>query len=244
MTTENLLNSPVLDSVSSEDRDVKTAKEHSRPFLSRSLTLRTCQTQKLFEKTFDKLNSQLYAATKVLRLQNRTKEARENEALIENLFSAFSTELNATLSQMKDTLKDRMGEEVPVLSYDHTLTIEAKASSSFSLRALNLFSILDELSATAELMEISNLISPEMSDKTAKSWCYTFRKFVNQIREIRSRSFPKSNEEAVEGSEAEAETPKNDENDKSVDLPPSSLPKQEPMLQTTNKEDKTVEVLP
>mgnify|MGYP001289033278 CR=1 FL=1 len=244
MTTENLLNSPVLDSVSSEDRDVKTAKEHSRPFLSRSLTLRTCQTQKLFEKTFDKLNSQLYAATKVLRLQNRTKEARENEALIENLFSAFSTELNATLSQMKDTLKDRMGEEVPVLSYDHTLTIEAKASSSFSLRALNLFSILDELIATAELMEISNLISPEMSDKTAKSWCYTFRKFVNQIREIRSRSFPKSNEEAVEGSEAEAETPKNDENDKSVDLPPSSLPKQEPMLQTTNKEDKTVEVLP
>lgn len=242
--TSNTFSTPqVLADDISEHND-KAAKEHSRPFLSRSLTLRTCQTQKLFEKTFDKLNSQLYAATKVLRLQNRTKEARENEALIENLFSAFSTELNATLSQMKDTLKDRMGEEVPVLSYDHTLTIEAKASSSFSLRALNLFSILDELIATAELMEISNLISPEMSDKTAKSWCYTFRKFVNQIREIRSRSFPKSNEEAVEGSEAEAETPKNDENDKSVDLPPSSLPKQEPMLQTTNKEDKTVEVLP
>lgn len=244
MTTESLLNSPVLDSVSSEDRDVKTAKEHSRPFLSRSLTLRTCQTQKLFEKTFDKLNSQLYAATKVLRLQNRTKEARENEALIEDLFSAFSTELNATLSQMKDTLKDRMGEEVPVLSYDHTLTIEAKASSSFSLRTLNLFSILDELIATAELMEISNLISPEMSDKTAKSWCYTFRKFVNQIREIRSRSFPKSSEETVEGSEAEAETAKNNENDKSAELLPSSVPEQEPVIQTTNKEDKTAEVLP
>ena len=242
--TSNTLSTPqVLADDISEHND-KAAKEHSRPFLSRSLTLRTCQAQKLFEKTFDKLNSQLYAATKVLRLQNRTKEARENEALIESLFSAFSTELNATLSQMKETLKDRMGEEVPVLSYGHTLTIEAKASSSFSLRALNLFSILDELIATAELLEISNLISPEMSDKTAKSWCYAFRKFVNQIREIRSRSFPKSSEETAEGSESEAATANSDENDKSAELLPSSVLEQEPVIQTTNKEDKTAEVLP
>lgn len=84
--TSNTLSTPqVLADDISEHND-KAAKEHSRPFLSRSLTLRTCQAQKLFEKTFDKLNSQLYAATKVLRLQNRTKEARENEALIESLF--------------------------------------------------------------------------------------------------------------------------------------------------------------
>lgn len=63
--TSNTLSTPqVLADDISEHND-KAAKEHSRPFLSRSLTLRTCQAQKLFEKTFDKLNSQLYAATKV-----------------------------------------------------------------------------------------------------------------------------------------------------------------------------------
>lgn len=83
-----------------------------------------------------------------------------------------------------------------------------------------------------------------MSDKTAKSWCYAFRKFVNQIREIRSRSFPKSSEETAEGSESEAATVNSDENDKSAELLPSSVPEQEPVIQTTNKEDKTAEVLP
>lgn len=242
--TSNTLPTPQILEEDISEHNEKAAKEHSRPFFTQSLTLRTCQTQKLFERTFDKLNSQLYAATKVLRLQNRTKEARENEALIESLFSAFSTELNATLSQMKETLKDRIGEEVRALSYDHTLTIEAKASSSFSLRALNLFSILDELIATAELLEISNLISPEMSDKTAKSWCYAFRKFANQIREIRSRSFPKASEETDQGTEAKAEVAKSNETEKPTDLPPSSMSEQERVNQTTNKEDKTAEVLP
>ena len=83
-------------------------------------------------RVFDKLNSQLYAATKVLRLQNRTREARENETAIENLFLAFGKELNDTMSQVRETLKDRLGQDVPALSYDHTQTIQAKASSSFS----------------------------------------------------------------------------------------------------------------
>ena len=148
------------------------------------------------------------------------------------------------MTQVRETLKDRLGQDVPALSYDHTQTIQAKASSSFSLRAINLFAILDELIATTELLEINNLISPEMSDKTAKSWCHAFRKFANQIREIRSRSFPKSSEETVEGSEPEAATTKSDDNDKSADLLPSSMPEQEPVIQATNKEDKTAEVLP
>ena len=243
MTSDTLLTPQVLEDELSENHE-KTGKEHSRPFFTQSLTLRTCQAQKLFERTFDKLNSQLYAATKVLRLQNRTKEARENETAIENLFLAFGKELNDTMSQVRETLKDRLGQNVPALSYDHTQTIQAKASSSFSLRAINLFAILDELIATTELLEINNLISPEMSDKTAKSWCHAFRKFANQIREIRSRSFPKSSEETVEGSEPEAATTKCDDNDKSADLLPSSMPEQEPVIQATNKEDKTAEVLP
>lgn len=242
--TSNTLSTPqVLEDDISEHNE-KAAKEHSRPFFTQSLTLRTCQTQKLFERTFDKLNSQLYAATKVLRLQNRTKEARENEAAIENLFFAFGKELNDTMTQVRETLKERLGQDVPALAYDHTLTIEAKASSSFSLRVINLFAILDELIATTELLEINNLISPEMSDKTAKSWCHAFRKFANQIREIRSRSFPKSSEETAEGSESEAATANSDENNKSAELLPSSMPEQEPLIQTTNKEDKTAEVLP
>ena len=242
--TSNTLPSPqVLEEDISEHND-KGAKEHSRPFFAQSLTLRTCQAQKLFERTFDKLNSQLYAATKVLRLQNRTREARENETAIENLFLAFGKELNDTMSQVRETLKDRLGQDVPVLSYDHTQTIQAKASSSFSLRAINLFAILDELIATTELLEINNLISPEMSDKTAKSWCHAFRKFANQIREIRSRSFPRSSEESAEASESEAATAKSNENDVSADLLPSSMPEQEPVIQATNKEDKTAEVLP
>ena len=242
--TSNILPTPqVLEDDISEHNE-KAAKEHSRPFFTQSLTLRTCQTQKLFERTFDKLNSQLYAATKVLRLQNRTKEARENEAAIESLFQAFGKELNNTMTQVRETLKDRLGNDVPVLAYDHTLTIEAKASSSFSLRAINLFAILDELIATTELLEINNLISPEMSDKTAKSWCHAFRKFANQIREIRSRSFPKAGEELAETSGPQATMVTGDDNDKSTDLTPSSLPEQEPVNQTTNEEDKTAEVLP
>lgn len=243
MTSNTLLTPQGLEDDISEHND-KAAKEHSRPFFTQSLTLRTCQTQKLFERTFDKLNSQLYAATKVLRLQNRTKEARENEAAIESLFQAFGKELNDTMTQVRETLKDRLGQDVPVLAYDHTLNIQAKASSSFSLRAINLFAILDELIATTELLEINNLISPEMSDKTAKSWCHAFRKFANQIREIRSRSFPKSSEEIAEGSESEAATANSDENDKSAELLPSSVPEQEPVIQIARKEDKTAEVLP
>lgn len=243
MTSNTLLAPQGLEDDISEHNG-KAAKEHSRPFFTQSLTLRTCQTQKLFERTFDKLNSQLYAATKVLRLQNRTKEARENEAAIESLFQAFGKELNNTITQVRETLKDRLGNEVPVLAYDHSLTIPAKASSSFSLRAINLFAILDELIAATELLEINNLISPEMSDKTAKSWCHAFRKFANQIREIRSRSFPKAAEELAETSGPEATMATSDDNDKSTDLTPSSLPEQEPVNQTTNEEDKNAEVLP
>ncbi len=241
MTSDTLLTPQVLEDELPENHE-KTGKEHSRPFFTQSLTLRTCQAQKLFERTFDKLNSQLYAATKVLRLQNRTKEARENEAAIENLFLAFGKELNDTMTQVRETLKERLGQDVPALAYDHTLTIEAKASSSFSLRVINLFAILDELIATTELLEINNLISSEMSDKTAKSWCHAFRKFANQIREIRSRSFPKASEENAEASGPEATLVKSD--DKSADLLPSSMPEQEPVIQATNKEDKTAEVLP
>ena len=243
MTSNTLLAPQGLEDDISEHNG-KAVKEHSRPFFTQSLTLRTCQTQKLFERTFDKLNSQLYAATKVLRLQNRTKEARENEAAIESLFQAFGKELNNTITQVRETLKDRLGNEVPVLAYDHSLTIQAKASSSFSLRAINLFAILDELIAATELLEINNLISPEMSDKTAKSWCHAFRKFANQIREIRSRSFPKAAEELAETSGPEATMATSDDNDKSTDLTPSSLPEQEPVNQTTNEEDKNAEVLP
>ena len=242
--TSNTLSTPQVLAVDISEHNDKAAKEHSRPFFTQSLTLRNCQTQKTFERTFDKLNSQLYAATKVLRLQNRTKEARENEADIENLFLAFGKELNDTMTQVRETLKDRLGQDVPVLAYDHTLTIQAKASSSFSLRAINLFAILDELIATTELLEINNLISPEMSDKTAKSWCYAFRKFANQIREIRSRSFPKASEETAQETEAKAEVAKSHENEKPTDLPPSPMPEQETVNQTTNMEGKTAEVLP
>lgn len=164
--------------------------------------------------------------------------------LLRAFFQAFGKELNNTMTQVRETLKDRLGNEVPVLAYDHSLTIQAKASSSFSLRAINLFAILDELIAATELLEINNLISPEMSDKTAKSWCHAFRKFANQIREIRSRSFPKAGEELAETSGPEATMATSDDNDKSTDLTPSSLPEQEPVNQTTNEEDKNAEVLP
>ena len=231
MTSNTLLAPQGLEDDISEHNG-KAAKEHSRPFFTQSLTLRTCQTQKLFERTFDKLNSQLYAATKVLRLQNRTKEARENEAAIESLFQAFGKELNNTMTQVRETLKDRLGNEVPVLAYDHSLTIQAKASSSFSLRAINLFAILDELIIPKDIYEIRNLIISRYSKRG------------RQIREIRSRSFPKAGEELAETSGPEATMATSDDNDKSTDLTPSSLPEQEPVNQTTNEEDKNAEVLP
>ena len=92
---------------------------------------------------------------------------------------------------MNQLLERNVPVENQNIIYDHKREFEVPVRTGFSMRLVNLTQMLDTLIAATEKLEINNVLSPDDSDETIKSWVYRYRQFCKAINQIRVNSFSK-----------------------------------------------------
>lgn len=165
----------------------KKTADYSKPVFMAQVTLHSDQAQQLLEHSFTRVNQALYAATRMLRAQNKTQEARVAEKQINVLFDSFSEAINSTILSMEDCLKAKSGQNAITLpAYDHKRTFEIAIRTVYSQRLVNLFQRLDYLIALSDAMELQAVCSQDECDNTTKSWCRQFRKLMQAVHAVRA----------------------------------------------------------
>jgi hypothetical protein len=164
----------------------KKTSDYSKPVFMTQVTLHSDQAQQLLEHSFSRANQALYAATRMLRAQNKVREAREAEKQIDVLFDGFSGAINSTILGMEECLKAKSGQGAITLPvYDHRRGFEIAIRTVYSQRLINLFQRLDYLIALSDALELQAVCSPDECDNTTKSWCRQFRKLLQAVHAVR-----------------------------------------------------------
>ena len=169
----------------------KNSSDYSKPALIKKIILNTNQVQQVFEHYYIRVDYSLYVATKVARNQFRIADAKKSEKVLGELFEKFSSELSQTANEMNQLLEKDVPIENQNIIYDHKREFEVPVRTGFSMRLVNLTQMLDTLIAATEKLEINNVLSPDDSDETIKSWVYRYRQFCKAINQIRVNSFSK-----------------------------------------------------
>ena len=165
----------------------KKTSDFSKPVLMTSLTLHSDQAQQLLEHSFARVNQTLYATTRMMRAQNKLKEAKTAENQLNGLFDGFSQVLNATILDMEKCLKAKSSNDTITLAvYDHKRSLDVAIRTVYTHRLINLFQRLDYLIALADTMELQAVCSPDECDNTTKSWCRHFRKMLKAVNATRT----------------------------------------------------------
>ncbi len=201
---------------------VETAHRRATIDFSKALGVRTIiiqshHVQMLFEHHFERVDHALYIATKAARNQHRIKEARIAETEIHRLLDEYSQSLATNLSSLKKQLESSVPQEFQTLLYDHKREFEAPIRTGYSQRLLVLTAQLDQLIGIIENLELNNVLTPENSDKSIKSWIHYYRQLCSSIQKVRKNSLggTSSGSSATENP-ANAESPA-----PSPEIPPS-----------------------
>ena len=165
----------------------KKTSDYSKPVFMTQVTLHSDQAQQLLEHSFSRVNQALYAATRMMRAQNKMKEAKSAEKQIGEMFDAFSQAINGTILEMEKCITDNTGKtSIELVTYDHKRAFEVAVRTVYSRRLINLFQRIDYLIALADTMELLLICPPDECDNTTKSWCRQFRKFFQAIQAVRT----------------------------------------------------------
>lgn len=160
----------------------------------RPVTFSSHHVQMLFEHHFERTDHALYIATKAARNQNRVKEARIAENEIHRLLDDYGKSLSANLATLQKQLETAVPEEFRTILYDHKREFKAPIRTGYSQRLLALTLQLDTLIGIIENLELNNVLTPENSDKSIKSWIRYYRQLCSAIQKVRKDSVGHSDE--------------------------------------------------
>lgn len=163
----------------------KKSVDYSKPVAKHRLILNTYQVQRVFEHVYVRTDHSMYMATKVLRTQGRVAEAKKNEGALHALIDSFSKELAEVVHTAQRLIDEHLKQKLEdLISYDFKQESVAPARTGYSMRILNLTQQLDLLVILTEALEIHNVVTPEQSDTTIKSWCQRYRRFTKTINTL------------------------------------------------------------
>lgn len=189
----------------------RSSTDYSKPMLVKKLELNTDEVQRAFEHHYIRVDFALYVSTKAARSQGRTADAKRSENRLHGIFEAFSSEISKAIADMRKTLADRVPEENRHILYDHKRTFEVPARTGYSQRLINLTQMVDVLVATANVLELNNVLTPDNADKTVRSWIYRYREFCREINRIKGDSMRRSPSAADREEKVEEKVPQPEE---------------------------------
>lgn len=202
-TTEKRL-SPMPPRNFSHDPVPQVAVEHrrktddfSKALGVRPVTFSSHHVQMLFEHHFERTDHALYIATKAARNQHRIKEARIAENDIHRLLDDYGKSLSANLATLQKQLETAVPKEFRTILYDHKREFKAPIRTGYSQRLLALTLQLDTLIGIIENLELNNVLTPENSDKSIKSWIRYYRQLCSAIQKVRKDSVSHSDEKTL-----------------------------------------------
>lgn len=163
----------------------------------RPVTFSSHHVQMLFEHHFERTDHALYIATKAARNQHRVKEARVAENEIHRLLDDYGKSLSTHLATLQKQLENAVPEEFRTILYDHKREFKAPIRTGYSQRLLALTLQLDTLIGIIENLELNNVLTPENSDKSIKSWIRYYRQLCSAIQKVRKDSVGHSDEKTL-----------------------------------------------
>lgn len=166
----------------------RATADFSKALGVRTITIQSHHVQTLFEHHFERIDHALYIATKAARNQHRIQQARIAENEIHRLLDEYSKSLASNLSSLKKQLESNVPLEFQTLLYDHKREFEAPIRTGYSQRFLALTAQLDQLIGIIENLELNNVLTPENSDKSIKSWLHYYRQLCSAIQKVRKDS--------------------------------------------------------
>ena len=179
-----------IQNVAIAEADNKSSKRRrfSKPALVKSITLKSCQSQRLFEHLFKRVNANLYEVTKVLRLQGRVRDAYENEKVLDHLFLTAESEIALTIQALsQEVARFEEMKDGGSLVYDLEKRVQCNCFTGYSVRMLAIFSQFDLVVALVDTLEISGKLSHSYAASTIRSWDKRLRTFCQTVSELRNR---------------------------------------------------------
>ena len=185
----------------SHDPVPQVASEHrhatidfSKALGVRTITIQSHHVQVLFEHHFERIDHALFIATKAVRNQGRIKDARLAEDKIHQLLDDYSKALSENLATLQKQLETNVPKEFQTLLYDHKREFAAPIRTGYSQRFLALTAQLDQLIGLIENLELNNVLTPENSDKSIKSWLRYYRQLCSAIQQVRKTAVSRKDE--------------------------------------------------
>ena len=174
-----------------------SARDFSRPYITRSFELYSDAAQILFERTYPRMDNALYMLCVVIPSFATDAQNEQDAKALEEAFSAAETELTTAIENNVMEMKRRqVPKEERMTSYDHKRVYQVPLRSPFARRYLNIFARYDQLIALIDALWINGRLTQQMRIKVGAAWDRRLRNLARVIHNLRLDALHRARETA------------------------------------------------
>lgn len=162
------------------------AKKHSNPVVDQELVLHTEFAQQVFDRSFSRTSSALFAIDVVLHLIGSDGEVDEVEEAIATMMQAWMADHDGEVARMRVALEANgvRGD----LTYTSPLTTKVQVQSPQAARLLEIMRRYDQLVMTADALWLNDLMSSKDRSRIIYDWKRRTQRLGNRIVDIQRRA--------------------------------------------------------
>jgi hypothetical protein len=162
------------------------AKKHSNPVVDQELVLQTEFAQQVYDRSFSRTSSALFAIDVVLHLIGSDEEVDEVESVIANLMQAWLADQEGEVARMRVALEANgvQGD----LTYTAPMTAKVQVTSPQTARLLEIMRRYDQLVMTADALWLNDLMPSKDRSRLIYDWKRRTQRLGNRIVDIQRRA--------------------------------------------------------
>ena len=215
-----------------------SARDFSRPYITRSFELYSNAAQILFERTYPRMDNALYMLCVVIPSFATDAQNEQDAKALEEAFSAAETELTTAIeSNVMEMKRRQVPKEERMTSYDHKRVYQVPLRSPFARRYLNIFARYDQLIALIDALWINGRLTQQMRIKVGAAWDRRLRNLARVIHNLRLDALHRARETARLMSRRRREEAVEDEDDDISAAPAAEAADPIEQLEAANNED-------
>lgn len=162
------------------------AKKHSNPVVDQDLVLHTEFAQQVFDRSFGRTSSALFAIDVVLHLIGSNDEVDEVESAIATMMQAWMADHDGEVARMRAVLEANAVQGD--LTYTSPLTTRVQVQSPQAARLLEIMRRYDHLVMTADALWLNDLMSSKDRSRIIYDWKRRTQRLGNRIVDIQRRA--------------------------------------------------------
>jgi len=162
------------------------AKKHSNPVVDQDLVLHTEFAQQVFDRSFGRTSSALFAIDVVLHLIGSDDEVDEVESAIATMMQVWMADHEGEVARMRAVLEANAVQGD--LTYTSPLTTKVQVQSPQAARLLEIMRRYDQLVMTTDALWLNDLMSSKDRSRMIYDWKRRTQRLGNRIVDIQRRA--------------------------------------------------------